>query len=243
MKLTCFGRYGPYPKGGSATSCYMISHGGKNVLIELGCGALSKLLAKYTVADIDAIVLSHLHADHMGDMLTLRYALKVAQINGSISRGVPVYMPDKPKTEAGMLIDDPLMDTVFISDGMSCKIFDMDVSFASMPHPYSSFAMKFCADNKTFVYSGDVMDNDKLAGFAKDADLFLMEAALLEKDVHSKSAHLSAARSGEIGRQANVKRMLITHLFPGYDESDVIEQVRQNYADAQLIEENKTYEV
>lgn len=243
MKLTCFGRYGPYPKGGSATSCYMISHGGKNVLIELGCGALSKFLAKYTVADIDAIILSHLHADHMGDMLTLRYALKVALVNGSRTSGVPVYLPDKPKTEAGMLIADPLMDTVFIRDGMSCEIFGMDVSFAWMPHPYESFAMKFCADNKTFVYSGDVKDNDRLAGFAKDADLFLMEAALLQKDVHSKSAHLSAVRAGQIGRQANVKRMLVTHLFPEYDERDVIGEVRQNYADAQMIEENKTYEV
>ncbi|MBT3319049.1 MAG: MBL fold metallo-hydrolase [Clostridia bacterium] len=243
MKLTCFGRYGPYPKGGSATSCYMISHDGKNVLIELGCGGLSKFLAQYTVADIDAIVLSHLHADHMGDMLTLRYALKVAQINGSITKGVPVYCPDKPKTEAGMLAADPLMDTVPLCDGYRCKIFNMDVSFAHMPHPYESFAMRFSADDKTFVYSGDVMDNDRLAVFAKDADLFLMEAALQQKDVHSKSAHLSAVRAGEIGMQANAKRMLITHLFPEYDERDVISEVRQHYKEARMIEENKTYEV
>ena len=243
MKLTCFGKYGPYPKGGSATSCYKLSHGGKNVLIELGCGALSKVLKEHTVADIDAIVLSHLHADHMGDMLTLRYALKVAKVNGSITSGIPVYLPDKPKTEAGLLAESPLMDTEFISDGMSCKIFDMDVSFALMPHPYPSYAMKFAANGKTFVYSGDVKDNDKLADFAKDADLFLMEAALLEKDVHSGSAHLSAVRAGQIGKEANVKRMLITHIFPEYDERDVIGEVRQNYEDAQIIEENETYEV
>ncbi len=70
-----------------------------------------------------------------------------------------------------------------------------------------------------------------------------MEAALLEKDVHDGSAHLSAVRAGEIGVQANAKRMLITHLFPEYDESDVIAEVRRNYEDAQMIEENKTYEV
>lgn len=243
MKLRCFGKYGPYPKGGFATSCYMLSHKGKNVLIELGCGALSKVLESYKIADIDAVVLSHLHADHMGDMLTLRYALKVAQINGSITHGVPVYLPNEPKTEAGLLVENALMDTVFISDGMSCRIFDMDVSFALMPHPVPSYAMKFCADGKTFVYSGDTKENEKLAVFAKNADLFLMEAALLEKDVHSGSAHLSAVRAGQIGREANVKRMLITHIFPLYDENDVIGEVRQHYKDAQIIEENKTYEV
>ncbi len=65
----------------------MLSHGGKNVFIEFGCGALSKVLESYKIADIDAVVLSHLHADHMGDMLTLRYALKVAEVNGSKRRG------------------------------------------------------------------------------------------------------------------------------------------------------------
>lgn len=243
MKLTCFGKYGPYPKGGKSTSCYMLEHDGKKIIIELGCGALSKVLEKLNIEDIDAVFLSHLHADHMGDMLTLRYALKASKVSGDIDGPIPVYLPAKPKAEADMLASNPLMDARFIEDGMNTQLFGLDISFAFMPHPYPSYAMKFIADGKTFVYSGDTKENDRLVPFAKDADLFLMEAALLEKDVHSASAHLSAVEAGKIGKQSGAKRMLITHLFPKYDPEDVLEEVRLSYKDAQLIEENKTYEV
>ena len=221
----------------------MLEHDGKNIIIELGCGALSKVLEKLNIEDIDAVFLSHLHADHMGDMLTLRYALKASQVSGDIDGPLSVYLPAKPKAEADMLASNPLMDARFIEDGMSTQLFGLDISFAFMPHPYPSYAMRFTADDKTFVYSGDTKENDRLAPFAKGADLFLMEAALLEKDVHSASAHLSAVEAGKIGKQSGAKRMLITHLFPKYDPEDVLEEVRLSYKDAQLIEENKTYEV
>lgn len=243
MKLTCFGKYGPYPKGGEATSCYMLSRGGKNILIELGCGALSKVLEKYKIADIDAIFLSHLHSDHMGDMLTLRYALKTAKIFGSITGAVPVYLPAKPDVESALIAECDLMDTTIIQDDMSINLFGLSVSFAKMPHPYESYAMRFSDGNKVFVYSGDTKDNDRLAVFAKDADLFLMEAALLEKDCNSTSAHLSAVDAGKIGRDSGAKRMLATHLFPEYEASDIICEVRKNYKKAEMIEENKVYEV
>ena len=243
MKLTCFGKYGPYPKGGMSTSCYMLEHDGKRIIIELGCGALSKVLEKLSIADIDAVFLSHLHADHMGDMLTLRYALKASKVSGDIEGPLPVYLPAKPQAESEMLSSNPMMDTVFIEDGMKTKLFGMDISFAFMPHPYPSYAMKFEAGGKIFVYSGDTKENERLAPFAKNADLFLMEAALLQKDVNSASAHLSAIEAGKIGRQSGAKKMLITHLFPKYDPKDVLEEVRQNYKEAEFIEENKSYEV
>lgn len=243
MKLRCFGKYGPYPKGGSSTSCYMLEHDGKRILIELGCGALSKVLEQHEAKDIDAVFLSHLHADHMGDMLTFRYLLKTAQVAGEIDGPLPVYMPAKPDAEAGLLANNPMFDARFIEDGMSTKLFGMDISFASMPHPYPSYAMRFEAEGKVFVYSGDTKENDRLAPFARNVDIFLMEAALLEKDVTDNSPHLSAFEAGRVASQAGVRRMLVTHIFPRYNPQDVLEEVRQNYKEAELIEENFIYEV
>lgn len=243
MKLYCFGKYGPYPKAGCSTSSYMLEHSGKHIFIELGCGALSKVLEKYQASDMDAVILSHLHSDHMGDMLTLRYLLKTAKVAGEIDKPLPVYLPAKPTAESELLSKDPMMDAVFIEDGMTTELFGIKVSFAFMPHPYPSYAMKFEADGKMFVYSGDTKENENLAPFAKGADLFLMEAALLEKDTNSKSAHLSAVEAGRIGKQASPKRMLITHLFPKYDPKDVLGEVRQNFEKAEMIEENIFYEV
>jgi len=243
MKLTCFGKYGPYPKGGMATSCYMLTHGGKNVVIEMGCGALSKLLEQINIADIHAVALSHLHADHMGDMLTLRYALAAAKRMGHIDKPIPVYLPDFPTKEASMLTANAMMDATIIRSGMQCDIFGMKALFAKMPHPVPSFAMSFEADGKKFVYSGDTQDNEKLAPFAKKADLLLMDAAILAASKIQNAPHLSAVDAGRIGRDADAKRMLITHLFPEYDPAEVLAEAQQHYPDAEWIEENKQYEV
>ncbi|MGI5848532.1 MAG: MBL fold metallo-hydrolase [Christensenellales bacterium] len=243
MKLFCFGKYGPYPKAGHACSCYMLNSQGRNIIIDLGCGALSKVLNRLRLQDIDAIVLSHLHADHMGDMLTLRYALSAARKMGKRSDPLSVYMPNQPIAEALLITSNEMINPVYISDNSICSICGIEVSFALMPHAVPSYAMAFRTQGKTFVYSGDTKDNDRLASFAKDADLFLMEAALLSTHKTPDALHVSAVDAGRIGKEAGAKRLLITHIFPEYDENAVLHEAKQHYPGVELIEEQKIYEV
>lgn len=243
MKLTCFGKYGPYPKPGCATSCYMITIGRKNIIIDLGCGALSRVFSVVGIEDIHAVVLSHLHADHMGDVLTLRYALAAAKKLGKITDPLPVYLPKEPAVEAGLIATHEMIDARFIKDGQKTNICGVDVRFALMPHTVPSYAMAFFVDGKKFVYSGDTKDNNHIADFAKDADLFLMESAFLSKDKTDAAPHVSAKDAGRIGHEANAKRMLITHIFPEYDENEVLREAREQYPNAELVEEQSTYEV
>lgn len=243
MKLTCIGKYGPFPKAGEACSCYLLSHEGKNVVVDMGCGALSKLLLKLRVPDIDAVVLSHLHTDHMGDMLTMRYALEVAKRLGWRSEPLPVYLPEQPAVEAGLIASHPMVEAHYISDGMQETICGMNVQFALMPHAIPSYAMAFSADGRTLVYSGDTRDNDTFAKFASDADLLLMDAAFLTKDKGPAAQHVSAQDAGRIAREAVVKRLLLTHIFPEYDPTELLREAREQYPEAELIEVNKSYEV
>ena len=243
MKLTCIGKYGPYPKAGCACSCYMINYQGKNIIADLGCGTLTKVLRRIGAEDIDALVLSHLHADHMGDVLTLRYALGAAKKLGKRGKPLPVYMPAEPAAEAGLIAAHEMIAPRYITDGMSERICGLDVRFARMPHAVPSFAMAFAAEGKKLVYSGDTQDNEALAGFAKDADFFVMEAAFLSRDKPADAPHVSAAESGRIARDANARRMLLTHIFPEYDENELLAEARQQYPLAEMIEENRTYEV
>lgn len=243
MKLTCIGKYGPFPKAGEACSSYLLSHEGKNVIVDMGCGALSKLLLRLHIRDIDAVVLSHLHTDHMGDVLTLRYALGAAKRLGWRDAPLPVYMPAEPAAEAGLISSNPMIDARMITDGMRTTICGMDVAFMRMPHAVPSFAMAFTAGGRKFVYSGDAQDNETLAKFARGADLLLMDAALLSRDKGPDAPHVSAIDAGRIGRDACAKRMLATHLFPEYDSNEVLREVREYYPAAEIIEENQSYEV
>ena len=243
MKLFCIGKYGPYPKAGESCSCYVMTHNGKNIVIDLGCGALSKLLSVLPSRDIDALVLSHLHADHMGDALTLRYALEVDKKLGRRTEPLPVYLPAEPHAESSLLSSHAMMDAHFMTDGMRIQLFGMDVAFAEMPHPVPSFAMSFATGGRKLVYSGDTRDNGRIIEFAAGADLFVMEAALLEKDKAPAAPHVSAKDAGRIAKDAGVRRLLVTHLLPEYNPEDVMAEVRESYPSAEMIEEGQSYEV
>ncbi len=243
MKLTCIGRYGPYPKPGGACTCYLLSHAGRNIVLDLGCGSLSKLLSLIGAEQIDALILSHLHSDHISDAFTLRYALEVSRKYNLRTMPLPVYMPDTPAEEAGIISSHPMIDAHFVTDGMQCGIFDLSARFALMPHAVLSFAVSLEADGKKFVYSGDTLDGEKLTPFAKGADLLLMEAAVLSQHKLPGVQHVSAVEAGHIGAKAGAKRLLITHIFPKYDENDILGEVKQGFAGAKLAEEFETYEV
>ena len=243
MRLFCIGKYGPYPKAGESCSCYVLTHNGKNIVIDLGCGALSKLLNVLPPRDIDALVLSHLHADHMGDALTLRYALEVDRKLGRRTEPLPVYLPAEPAAESCLLSSHAMMDAHFIADGMRIQLFGMDVAFAEMPHPVPSYAMAFESGGKKLVYSGDTRDTVRIIDFASGADLFVMEAALLEKDKSPAAPHVSAKDAGRIAKEAGVRRLLVTHLLPEYNAEDVLSEVRESYPSAEMIQEGQSYEV
>src|SRR4029077_6322872 len=58
---------------GEACSGYLVSAGGSRILLDCGPGVLSSLLAR-DAAPLDAIVLSHLHYDHVADLIPLGFA-------------------------------------------------------------------------------------------------------------------------------------------------------------------------
>jgi len=243
MKLTCLGKYGPYPKPGCACSGYLLQSGGKNIVIDLGCGTLPRLLKLLAAKDVDALVLSHLHSDHMGDALTLRYALDSAKKLGARTEPLPVYMPAEPSAEAALLASCAMMAPVHIEDGAEFDISGIVTRFARMPHAVPGYAMAFFAEGKKFVYSGDTGYNDSLAGFAGGADLFIIESAFLSKDLPGNAAHISAAQAGFIASGAGAKRTLLTHIFPLYDENEILKEAAGYCPRVSVIGELETYEV
>ena len=82
MKLTVIGCSGSYPGPDSPASCYLLEqeHEGRTwrVLMDLGSGAFGVLQRYVDPLSIDAVLLSHLHADHCLDVCGLYVMLKHA---------------------------------------------------------------------------------------------------------------------------------------------------------------------
>ena len=240
MKLTVLGKYGPYPAANGATSGYLLQSGNENVLIECGSGVLSRLQRFVALNDLSAIVLSHLHSDHMADMLILRYALQDAP------KSLKVFAPGSPALEADILRSCGAFDVTEITDGMMASVGAMKFEFTEMTHPVQSFGMRILADGRTLAYTGDTNWNDRVTAFARGCDTLLADTGLLSQSKPTPQSvvpHLTAVEVGVLAKNAGIKRLLCTHMSPKVQEEDVLREVREHFPDARIVRELETYEI
>ncbi|SFQ39454.1 MBL fold metallo-hydrolase [Caldicoprobacter faecalis] len=245
MKVTVLGKYGPFPAASGACSGYLVQEGSTRILVECGNGVLSRLQQICPIDELKAIVISHLHSDHVSDMLVLRYALDILNVRGLREvKPLPVYVPETPKDEYDRLFFKNVFEVHPIHDGMQLQIGELSFYFQEMTHPVQSFGIKIAGGNKTLVYTGDTNYNEKIEAFACGADLFIADAGLLEKDKTSPNVpHLTAREVGLIAAKAKVKQLMLTHIWPWYDEKDILAEAAASYPRAFIAQEMKEYSV
>jgi len=237
MKLTVLGNCGPFPAAGSACSGYIVESdsGNTRVMLDFGTGTLSRFQKFADIKSINAIVLSHLHYDHMSDMLPLKYFLQFHPLD----RNIRVFAPDSPQNVRAML-DDAQLDISLHED---CAVGEMRLSFAEARHPVAGVSAKIECDGKTLVYTGDTNTNALLPLFCDGCDTLLADAGLLHSRWNEKAPHLSAKLCGEIARDARVNALLLTHLNPLNDHEAILSEARAAFPDAQLALAGHTYEI
>ena len=238
LKLNVIGKYGPYPKSGGACSSYLVEINDKKILIDMGTGSLSNLQKKIKINDIDLILLSHLHSDHMVDSLVLRYALMVLKL-----KPIKLYMPGSPSIEHDMISSSEFYKTNIISEALSFDFNGAKISFKQTMHPVETYAIKIEYYNKTFVFSSDTLKDDKITDFAKNCDLFLCDSAFLEKDRKEGAPHPSALQAAIMAKKANVKKLLLTHISPLFNEIDVLNEAKTVFKSCEVVKELKSYDI
>ncbi len=244
MQITVLGRYGPYPAPGGACSGYLLTAGGRGYLIDCGAGVLSRLQAFIPLSAISAVFLSHLHFDHISDLFILRYALQMLYASGDILKPtLKVFAPPEPEREFGMLSQLGAFEMIKLQKGVKLSQDGLDITFEDMSHPCPSVAMRFEYGGKSFVYSGDTNRNERLAPFARDADLLLADCAFLHKDKTSASPHMSAREAAEIANDAAVTRLLCSHFSPFSDPKHITAEAYNIFRGAVEAEEMRTYEI
>lgn len=243
MKLTVLGSNGPYPKAGGACSGFLLDSGEIKVVLDFGNGVLSRLQHYINIEEISAIILTHLHSDHMGDIMVLRYAAEIKLAKGQMEKPVKIYAPAEPVEEFNRLKYKDALEVIRINPDEKLILGDMKISFKEMIHSYMNYAVCIERGIKKFVYSGDTCVNDSLAEFARNADLFVCEAGLLERNEKSLSVmHLTAREAAQIAKAAGVKRLLLTHFLPDVKPEQYINQAASVYNRImELAGENKSY--
>jgi ribonuclease BN (tRNA processing enzyme) len=237
MRLTLVGCSGSFPGPDSAASCYLLEADGFRLVVDLGNGALGSLQKYAGLFDIDAVCLSHLHADHCVDLYS--YAIARTYSPGGPRPPIPVYGPAGTRERIGLIHgprgDDELMKRFrfeTLAPG-SVSIGPFEVTAAHMNHPVETFGYRFARDGRTVAYSGDTGETTELVTLARGADVFLCEAAFLDGPDLPPDLHLSARQAAGYAARAGAGHMVLTHLQPWYEPATALSQASAAY-DGQL---------
>ena len=254
MKLTILGRSPASPNPGEACAGYLVEGGGARVLMDIGPGVVAQLLKRHHPDELDAVIVSHMHADHMLDLATLRYVypwrarpreqrLRVVLPPGSadqmldLARGVG----SARHFEDSFRLSEHDGSAAFAFDGMSLTPIETE-------HFIPCWGFRTEADGALLAYTADSGPCDSLRTLADGTDLLLSEATLrsVEEDAQppERRGHLTPAEAAETARVARASSLVLTHLPVDGDGSWALEAASGVFdGTIAVAEPGRTYEV
>lgn len=239
--LQILGSGGPEVGDKRASSSYVIWHDGKaKILVDMGSGSMLQFeKSGANTNDIELVVLTHLHVDHTADLPTL---IKATFFTDR-TQDLPVFGPSgnalMPSTTtfietlfgpkgAYRYLSSYMNDTdsytirphdIYIGNKQAQSVLKNDLyqltAVATHHGPVPAVAWQINIAGKNIVFSGD-MNNDNLvlSELAKNADILIAHHAIPEdaKGV-VRNLHMPPSIIGEIAKQANVKKLVLSHLM------------------------------
>ncbi len=228
LRLTVVGCAGSFPGPESAASCYLLEApdgggGTTRVVLDLGSGALGPLQSLVDPRALDAVLLSHLHADHCLDLTGL-YVMLRHHPEGPSPRRVPVRGPCGSAGRLARAYDLPDPDGMSVEldvqewvAGATVRVGALRVTAHPVRHPVEAYGLRVAwtgpdGRDRVLAYSGDTDSCAGLLAAAQGADVLLCEAAFVEGRDHERGIHLTGRRAGEAARAAGAGRLVLTHV-------------------------------
>jgi ribonuclease BN (tRNA processing enzyme) len=248
VRITVLGKSPSWPDANGACSGYLIQEDGYSLLLDCGNGVFSKLRRFCDYVDLDAVLISHLHADHFLDLVPYSYALMyaprqqpvpVAGWEGTSTPAQPtLYAPLGAGEVFRQLVrcwgTDELIERAFelheydAPDELAIGPFK--VRFCEVPHYTRTYAVELASNGGArLTYSADCSPNEQLVQFAHGTDLLLIEATLPRPERTGERGHLTPSEAGEHARLAGARRVVITHFSDELDPEWAREQAGKAY--------------
>lgn len=225
------------PRPGRASSGYLLRFLDRAIAFDFGTGAFARMREVLEPTALDAIVVSHMHADHFFDLVPLRYALRYEMRRDA---PLPVYLPPggirivesiaRPLKEAGDFYRG-LLDLREYDPNGELTLGACTVRFARTVHYIPAFAIRAEVEGAALGFSADTAPCERVVDLVRDADVFLCEAALGPAGAENgERGHLNAGEAGELASRAQVRHLVLTHYSAGANPVDLRDAAARTYS-------------
>ncbi len=231
------------PNGERGSSGHVLRGEGSPVLVDCGAGSFHALgAAGVDPWSIETVWITHLHPDHVADLVPLLFRLRV-ETKARGAKPLALYGPRGLERHVRLLYDlhaphievPELAVTVYELDddflasesAIACGAYD--VRPVRMDHgTMLAYGYRFTnAAGRSVAYTGDTGPSDAILELAALADLLVIEATARERGTWPQ--HLTAGEAGEFASKAGVGGVILVHLEPDRDEKELLEEAGRAY--------------
>ena len=264
VRITVLGKSPSWQDADGACSGYLVEEAGRALLLDCGNGVFGKLRRFRDYTDVDAVVISHLHADHFLDLVPYSYALTYAPRQ----QPVPVHIwpgtddPARPRLivptgaqevfrrVVGAWGNEDLIENAFdmceYAVDETPEVGPFRIRFHEVPHFTVTYAVELRSSNGSgrFTFGADSAPTDELITFAEGTDLLFVESTLPRPERQGTRGHLTPGEAGEHGRRAGAKRLVLTHISDELDPEWARHEAERAFGGAvEVAREGAVYEV
>jgi ribonuclease BN (tRNA processing enzyme) len=236
MKLVVLGSGTSVPHSQRASAAFWLETERGAMLLDCG-GDTAHRMAQENLdwPNLDAIWVSHLHLDHSGGVANLLFGMKAAPKSRKRKKKLTIFGCEGIRklleaidgTNNYELLDQPF--DVEVREIAPAPIdapaeFDLfsgiRIQTVSTPHKPESLAIRLTETNgTTLVYTSDTGYDERLADFARGSNLLILECSFWRNK--PVKHHLELEEAMRIAQLASPRRLLLTHLYPEWDEVDI----------------------
>lgn len=261
------------PLGTVSTYCYdgkkcpgfLVQYGENKILLDCGNGISEYMNLPDDLNNL-IIIISHLHSDHYGELLSIAQTSYVFNRLGYLNERIKVYIPEGDKIKvtenyedadgwgANRTVEKNLLDFDYLlslekesylefipyKQTDKLNIDDLQITFARNPHPLITYSTKVETEGIKFVYSSDTGYKENcLEEFALNANLLICESTFLRGQVKNTDNHLFAYEAAKIAKKANVDKLVLTHFWPSIDKQNYVDEARVVFTNTEAACEGK----
>ena len=246
MKLTVLGGSAAGVGTRQGCSSYLIESEQSATVLDLGPNTLAQLRAHTDFRTLDGVVISHLHVDHILDLVALRFALAHNPVPPP--KRVPLHLPpdgmamltrlarafETPDT--GLEWFSEVFDVSEYDPGSSVECGNFAFTFAPTVHYVPCWAIRVhpTDDSGDLLYTADTGPASDLSQIGRDVHVLLAEGTATEDsdEPFATRGHITPAEAGELATRLGVTSLILTHIWEENDPSDAIGQAATTFPGA-----------